>query len=428
MFNLSEYFGQTSKAKKKTDLSEFSALMEALGNPQDSYRIVHIAGTNGKGSTSSFVANMLRENGYNTALFTSPALLKANERMRINGLMIDDERLLEIAQEVAAVEKKLGIAYAGFDRMTACAMLWFAREQVDFAVIETGIGGRLDDTNIVNSEVAMITEIDYDHMQTLGDSLEAIAREKCAIIKEGQLCAVIHPQKAEVMDVIAGHCKALRVPMKLVSQCKRTVDHIEDYEQDCSIALPNGVTFFQHISMMGRFQLDNAAAALLLAQAMGLDMLKVNKAIEETVFPGRMELLEGIPPVLLDGAHNPHAAKALAEAVEEYFPNHYIILITAMMEDKDCIGIAKGFAKVVDYVFAVPLNERSLDPDMILRFFKSLNVAGKKAKTYQNAFVEALKLCDNLPGEEPLVLVAGSLYLAGGFRAFLLGPGSEDEI
>lgn len=422
-FNVQEYL--LEKSTTKTTVQDFQKLMEHLGSPQDDYRIIHVAGTNGKGSTCAFTSSILQENGFHVAMFTSPALQKINERMQIDHIPIKDSELLHLATLVQETENTLGLSMSGFHRMTAMALVWFSRRKVDFAIIEAGIGGMEDCTNICDSEISMITSIGMDHTEILGESLEKIAEQKAGIIKEGQRFVVVHPQEDAAMKIIQNYATALGVPVYKVSDCTRRVDHIEDFVEYCDIIFPDGMNIYQAIQMMGRHQLDNACAALLVARGLRLDMLRSSQGIEKTVWPGRMELLEGVPPVLLDGAHNPHAMRVLVQGIRDFFPDYFIIVIMASMKDKDNAEMVDILSDVADHVIAVPFNERTIDPNMLIRWFQAKNVPAMYSKSFPNAFVDALRLIDANPGVDSLVVVTGSLYLVGEFRSFLLWTDEE---
>lgn len=417
-FNVQEYL--LEKSIIKTTFHDFQKLMECLGSPQDDYRVIHVAGTNGKGSTCAFASNVLQKNGFRVAMFTSPALQKVNERMQINHVPIKDSELLLLATLVHETEEALGLSMSGFHRMTAMALIWFSRMKVDFAIIEAGIGGQEDCTNVCDSEISMITSIGLDHTDVLGESIEKIAEQKAGIIKEGQRFVVLHPQDAVVMSIIEERASILGVPLYKVSDCTRRIDHVEDFVEYCDIIFPDGMNIYQAIQMMGRHQLDNACAALLMARGLQLDMLRASQGVEKTIWPGRMELLEGVPPVLLDGAHNPHAMRVLVQGIRDFFPNYFIIVIMASMRDKNNAEMVDILSDVADHVIAVPFNERSIDPKTLIRWFQAKNVPAMYSKSFPNAFVDALRLVDANPVVESLVVVTGSLYLVGEFRSFLL--------
>ncbi len=422
-FNWQEYL--TEKTAIKTTPKDFHKLMDRLGNPQDDYRVIHVAGTNGKGSTCAFVSNILQENDFSVGMFTSPALRKVNERMQIDNVLIEDREIKLLAAQVEQAEKELGKSFAGFHRMTAMALVWFSRHKVDFAVIEAGIGGEKDCTNICDSEISMITAIGMDHMSTLGSTIEEIAEQKAAIIKEGQRAVIVHPQTDQVMKIIEKRAQQVGVPIRKVDDCGRQLIAIDDFVQNAEIVFKDGAHVHQVIQMMGVHQIDNACAALLLARELRLDLVRSSQGIEKTIWPGRMELLEGVPPVLLDGAHNPSAMKVLVQGIRDFFPDHYIILIMSAMSDKDNLEMVNVLSDVTDYAIAVPLNERSIDPNMLIHWFQAKNIPAMYSKSFQNGFVDALRLVDAHPDKEPLVVVTGSLYLVGEFRAFLLGPNEE---
>lgn len=419
VFNVLQYLGE--RWGKARDLALFADLMQRLGNPQNSFRVIHVAGSNGKGSTCVFLESILREAGFHTGLYTSPALVRVNERMRIGGKMVSDETLDSAARRVAEAEKASGVEYGGFDRMTATALLIFEQMNVEIAVLETGLGGRLDATNICDSELAVLTAIDFDHTRILGERIEDIAREKCAIIKPGQRVVIAHPQQETVREMIQARCEQAHTLLIQVSDCEIRVDQANEFGQKFRIAFPDGISMHFHISLMGRHQRDNACAAVLAARALQLDAIAIARGLQSAVWPGRLELLDGSPPVLLDGAHNPHAMKSLVDAVQAYFSDRRIILITAMMADKDIEPMLVQLAGVVQNAIAVPLGERSIDPVILAERLGELGVKSQTQRSFAQAFVEALGICDQCHEDNPLVLVTGSLYLVGVFRAFIKG-------
>ena len=215
-FDYAQYF--CGRGAQKRELSDFEAVLELLGNPQRAFRSVHVAGTNGKGSTSAYIASILTAAGFRTGLYTSPALSVCNERIRIDGEPVGNEAIEQESQRVAAAEEAAGVALTGFDRMTATAFCIYASCGVDYAVLETGLGGRKDSTNVVEAEVAVLTAIDLDHTALLGSTYEEIAAEKCGIIKEGQI-VISHPQRMEVMEIIQDVCVARHAQLIRTDSC-----------------------------------------------------------------------------------------------------------------------------------------------------------------------------------------------------------------
>lgn len=422
----------TQAAAAKFSLENITALMERLGRPDRTYPIVHIAGTNGKGSTAAFLEAILRDAGFRTGLNTSPHLERINERIRINGEEISDQifaetftRVQEAIEELLA-SGRLRAHPTYFECATALAFEVFARERVEFAVVEVGLGGRLDATNIVRPQVSVVTRIDFDHENYLGHSLEEIAREKAGIVKAGVPVATA-PQLPEVREVLRGKARELGATI---------VDTGEDFdlakeigEACCARALAReratGETVRLAPRLPGRFQLENAlnaVATVRLLQARGYRITKQNieQGIRSAEWPGRLERLQAGPDVYLDGAHNPGAARELAQFLEENFARRRVYLIFGAMRDKsvdEVTGILFPLASEV--IFTQPGTPRAVSAKQLA------DLAGHHAACYTviRDAEEALESALAKARSDDAVFVTGSLYLVGQLRHAWKGRG-----
>ena len=422
----------TQATAAKFNLENITVLMERLGRPDRTYPIVHIAGTNGKGSTAAFLESILRAAGFRTGLNTSPHLERINERIRINGEEVSDQifaetftRVQEVIEELLAAGR-LQAHPTYFECVTALAFEVFARERVEFAVVEVGLGGRLDATNIVRPQVSVITRIDFDHENYLGHSLEEIAREKAGIVKAGVPVATA-PQLPEVREVLRGKARELDATI---------VDTGEDFdlereiaEAGCARALARARARGEAVRLApglpGRFQLENAlnaAATARLLQARGYRI--TNQNIEQgnrsTEWPGRLERLQAGPDVYLDGAHNPGAARELAQFLEENFARRRVYLIFGAMRDKsvdEMTGILFPLASEV--IFTQPGTPRAVSANQLA------DLAGHHAARYTviRDAEEALESALAKARSDDAVFVTGSLYLVGQLRHAWKGRG-----
>ena len=422
----------TQAAAAKFNLENMTVLMERLGRPDRTYPIVHIAGTNGKGSTAAFLESILRAAGFRTGLNTSPHLERINERIRINGEEISDQffaetftRVQEVIEELLA-SGRLRAHPTYFECVTALAFEVFARERVEFAVVEVGLGGRLDATNIVRPQVSVITRIDFDHENYLGHSLEEIAREKAGIVKAGVPVATA-PQLPEVREVLRGKARELNAAI---------VDTGEDFdlereiaEAGCARARARARAMGEAVRLApglpGRFQLENALNAVLTArllQARGYRITNQNieQGIRSAEWPGRLERLQAGPDVYLDGAHNPGAARELAQFLEENFARRRVYLIFGAMRDKsvdEVTGILFPLASEV--IFTQPGTPRAVSANQLA------DLAGHHAARYTviRDAEEALESALAKARSDDAVFVTGSLYLVGQLRHAWKGRG-----
>ncbi len=424
-------------------LERTDRLLAALGHPQRQLAAVHLAGTNGKGSTAAMIASILQSAGYRVGLYTSPHLHRLNERMRINGRPIPTARLVELADELRALLKQLrykDVCDGGagelsispddnepptyFECTTAMAFAYFARERVDWAVIETGLGGRFDATNLVAPRVTVLTPIDYDHTDYLGPSLESIAWEKAGILKPG-IPAVVALQSPMVQAVIDREAAQLRVPVIRFGR-----DYWCDEEGPQRFTYRDGHRCVRHLEcpLLGRHQLINSATAVAAVSAMGVaaDDSAVAAGLAAVRWPGRLEVVREAPRVLLDGAHNPAAARALAAFLSEEKARRggRVTAVFGIMRDKAIAEVVSALRPVVDqWIATAPSIPRALPADDLAAM---IHAAGGRVMTApdppQAVRVALSGLCD-----ADLCCVTGSFYTVAAAREWLLVSAGLDD-
>jgi dihydrofolate synthase / folylpolyglutamate synthase len=422
-----ELAAPTQAAAAKFNLENISILLDRLGRPDRAYSTVHIAGTNGKGSTAAFVESILRQAGFRTGLNTSPHLERINERFRINGEEISDELFAETFTHIHTVieellaEGQLRAHPTYFECVTALAFEVFRTQRVEFAVIEVGLGGRLDATNIIAPVVSIVTRIDFDHENFLGHSLREIAGEKAGILKHG-VPVVSAPQLPEAQGVLRQRAAELHCPLVETDKAFRIAE--ERLDAGCARAsvteIATATKFSLAPNLPGRFQLQNAlnavaAARVLQSKNYAISYEHIERGIAEACWPGRLEKLQSNPDVFLDGAHNPSAARELAHFLEENFANRRVLLIYAAMRDKAVDEVADLlFPLAAEVIFTQPNNPRGISASQLQQ------IAGHHAAhsvTIPNA--EAA-LAHALANAQPhdAIFITGSLYLVGQLRHF----------
>jgi len=409
------------------DLRAIERLTDALGHPERQYPCAIVAGTNGKGSTSAMLASIVERAGYRTGLYTSPHLVRVNERIRVDGQEIGDEQFAASFGEVrrvvdALVEtKSLPQRPSFFEFLTATAFLHFARVAVDFAVLEVGMGGRLDATNIVEPRVAVITNVDLDHMEFLGHTHAAIAREKAGVIKERRP-VVSGCEHFEASEVIRRRCSEVGAELLEAARfAKLSNFRNENGRRFFDLAL-NGDHFTDLTSpLQGRFQVRNAAQAvaaawLLARQGLSIPREAIVEGLRTARWPGRLEVIHTGPLVLLDGAHNPAAARELAEFVHEELAGRRMRLVYASMRDKAISEISATLFPLAEKVYLTrPELARAASPEEIL--------AAARVEP-ENVVLEpvparAVESACRASAADDVVLVAGSLFLVGAVKQAL---------
>ena len=422
-----ELAAPTQAAAAKFDLENITVLAERLGRPDRAYPTAHIAGTNGKGSTAALLESILRHAGFRTGLNTSPHLEKINERIRINGAEISDQAFTEtltcihvlIEELLAAGKLRAHPTY--FECVTAMAFEYFARERVDFAVFEVGLGGRLDATNILVPVVTIITCIDFDHENFLGHSLREIAIEKAGILKLG-VPLVLAGQQPEAREVILARAKELGCPAIEPAQIFRIDrESMQDGSVRARVIETDSETIFEIApSLPGRFQLQNAlnavaAARLLRNCGFQIPDDAVTGGIANTIWPGRLEKLHSSPDVYLDGAHNPGAARELAHFLEQNFGGSKVWLVYAALRDKAVDEVAGLlFPHAAEIIFTSPRTSRAVSATQLAEIAGHHAVRFSVIPDAERAFEYAL--AEAAP--EDAIFVTGSLYLVGQLRQY----------
>src|SRR5467141_3938680 len=420
-----ELAAPTQAAAAKFDLENITVLAERLGRPDRAYPCAHIAGTNGKGSTAAFLESILRHAGFRTGLNTSPHLEKINERIRINE--ISDEAFAEtftrihvlIEELLAAGKLRAHPTY--FECVTAMAFEYFARERVDFAVFEVGMGGRLDATNILSPLVTIITRIDFDHENFLGHSLAEIASEKAGILKPG-VPFVLSEQRPEAREVILARAKSLGCPVIEPAQIFRIDrESTQNGTVRARVIEADSETIFEIApSLPGRFQLQNAlnavaAARLLENRGFQIPDDAVTRGVANTVWPGRLEKVHSSPAVYLDGAHNPGAARELAHFFEQNFGGRKVWLIYAALRDKAVDEVAGLlFPHAAEVIFTAPRTSRAVSATQLAE------IAGHHAARF-SVIPDAERAFEYVIAEaapEDAIFITGSLYLVGQLRQY----------
>ena len=412
------------KFGSRPGLDRIETLLDKMGRPQDKTKFIHVAGTNGKGSVCTILSGVLRAAGYKTGLFLSPFIIDFRERIQIDGEMIPEQALCEITGEIMPLVEEMAAQdeiITEFELVTAIAFEWYARSRCDAVVLETGLGGLLDCTNVIGTPLAsVVTSISLDHTAVLGGTLEEIAFQKAGIIKpEGK--TVFYPQQEEVNRVILDAAKQRHndfynasdyLPELVSTSVKGTKMRFKGQE----LSLP----------LIGAHQLKNAAAALAAVAALrgGLDIpdTAVEEGFANAFIPARLELMDENPLVLLDGAHNPGGMKALSEAVKPYCRGKNTVWIIGMLRDKDSVTSLSYIKGLFSTVIALsPDNPRAMPAEEFAQearaYFDMVIPMQDKAHAVKRAF--------ELAGEDGAVVVCGSLYLAAELRPILIRTRNE---
>lgn len=401
----------------KPGLERVHSLLAALGNPQDSFRSIHVAGTNGKGSVCSMAASILNEAGFKTGLYTSPHLVKFNERISISGKNISENELIKAAREVKAASEKAGVSgtITFFEFTTAMAFLHFRKKKVEFAVVETGMGGRLDATNLTIPAVSVITNIALDHTAWLGSTIKEIAGEKAGIIKPG--VPVVTGAALSALSVIKAAAKKAPSPVYVMGRDFHAEGECASFSYS---GLSGGLTGVK-LSLNGGHQVQNAALAIaaievLRAQGVNITGLAIRKGLNDARWPGRFEILSRRPLVVLDGAHNPNGAASLKNALSS-LKKKRLMLVIGIMSDKDMDGILKELVPASDLVIATkPKGERSATLPALIQAASRYGKPVNSVKSVKDACKKALSLAS----PTDCVCVSGSLFTVGEARRYLL--------
>ena len=413
-------------------LERMNMLLDRLGHPEKDLKVIHVAGTNGKGSVCRYMYEALRENGYKVGLYTSPFIECFNERIQYDGGMITDEELaVYTKQAVTVTEAMVAEGYASpteFEVVTAVAFLYYAAKETDFVILEVGLGGTGDSTNVIEKPlISIITSISYDHTDRLGNTLAEIAGEKAGIIKQG-VSVVSNVEQREAAKVIAKKAYEKDAVFYDATKLKYgiTRESAFGYEFDMDIY---GTDYSGiKISMPGRHQVENAKTAMIALEILRKQGIikvhreKVYRGFENARQPGRFEVFEGEPCYVLDGAHNQAGAEALKKAVQDCFPGEKILMITGMLADKDTDAILDNFCEITDtFIAAEPDNPRKLPAEELAEKLIKKGAACKVAKDAETA----LKLAADHESRPRVILCAGSLYLISAIRGKMKNEGRQ---
>ena len=414
-----DYIDLELKGGCNPGLKRIEILLELLGNPHKELKAVHVAGTNGKGSVTAMLSSILNEAGYKVGTYISPHLISITERYLINGQQIDKSsfsRYTEVLKEKIEYIRKIGEEIPSqFEMLTALAFLYFRDEKVDIAVVEVGLGGRYDATNVLDSMISVITSISYDHMAILGDSIEKIAMEKAGIIKDKGL-TILYPQKyVEAEKVIESKC--LELESKLIKVEKESISS-KEFNLDGQLMdyYYNGFIYRDiKLPLLGDHQLLNAAISITAASSLNIfgfqvDEHHIRQGIENVVWPGRLSIASINPLVIIDGAHNEDGVLALSMSIKKYFKGKDLILVMGMLEDKDHDKSLEILASMARTVIATePLSERALKADELGMEAKKYCLDVRIEPYLKNAIEAAMNLYNN----DSFVCICGSLYLVG---------------
>ncbi len=418
------YLKSLQKFGIQLGLKRMESLLKKMGNPQENLSCLHIAGTNGKGSVAAMIASMCGAAGWKTGLFTSPALQRFNERIKINGLMIQDHQIADILTGihplVGEVEKE-GEQPTEFEVVTAAAFEYFHRKGVDLAVFEVGLGGRLDSTNVIKAPlVSVITTVGLDHTQILGHTIEQIAGEKAGIIKEkGDVVSGVKNQEAR--SVIEKKCKEQLASLFQINEhIKGVLLRYEEKGQYIAIETDRKYYDELYLPLLGSHQLDNALLAVkaveLISQK-GFTVTKetVRKGLASVCWPGRMEIMQKNPTVIIDGAHNLDGARALKKGLEDLYPEKSIFFVLGILEDKNWPGMIEVLMSMASQAVAVsPTNVRALDSHDLQKEIKRHDREAKAYSSVQSGIEAAL--AEAKPDE--VICIAGSLSTAAEAKSF----------
>ncbi len=406
-------------------LDRVERILEAIGSPQREVQAIHIGGTNGKGSTAAMMASILQKEGYRVGLYTSPHLVRFTERIKVNGREIDQEEVAALTGWMREKIETAGIAlpYTFFDFTTAMALLHFKQSMVDLAVLEVGLGGRLDSTNVIDPLLSIVTNVAKDHEEHLGETILKIAREKAGIIKKGRPFITASTQP-HVLRLFSKICREKGSPYFRVGKEFRYAGteggefHYEGLQRKL---------WSVRLNLKGFHQIINATTALGamevledLGYTVSTDAML--EGLREVEWPGRLETIASSPKVVLDGAHNPAGAFVLKESLEKEFQYHRLILLVGMMKDKDIPSVLRLLAPLADHIILTRVKNDRAAPPALLK--KTLGENGKRAEAIED-LREAIDKGLSMAKADDLLCITGSLYTVGEARAYLRPEGGS---
>lgn len=399
-------------------LERTQELLAKMGNPEKDLKFVHIAGTNGKGSTASMTASILRKAGYRTGLYTSPYIYRFHERMQVDGVEIADEDLIAITEYVKPLADSMKESPTEFELVCCIAFEYFKRMKCDIVVLEVGMGGEFDATNVIETpEVAVITNIGLDHTEVLGDTVEAIAETKSGIFKQGGH-AVVYRSTPSVEAVYERVCAQRNVKLRKADfdSLKLKSHGLDGQVFDCGkrkdLLLP----------LLGVHQLHNASVVLSIIDTMIENGWKISEeniydGMRDVRWPGRFDIIQRNPLFIIDGGHNPQCIEALVKNIEDYLTGKNVIALTGVLADKDYADMYKPVMPLVNqFVCVTPPNPRRMAAEQLAEFLRQAGAKAEAAASVEDGVRRSLELA----GEDGVVLCFGSLYTIGSIRDALL--------
>lgn len=426
-----EFIENTGKFGINLGLLRIERLCELLGNPEKKLKVIHVAGTNGKGSTTTFISSVLKNQGYNVGIYTSPYIERFTERIKINDTEISENDVARLVNEMMpCIDVLIGEGLdhpTEFEIITAAAFKYFNDNNVDFVVLEVGLGGRYDATNVVTPILSVITTISLDHVNILGDTLGKIAFEKAGIIKEN-IPVVIYPQEEEAMDVLT----------KVINEKKAKAHFVSDIIYDIVSNTKDGIVFNAKgeteyknlkIYLLGEHQVLNAITALKsieIIKSLGYEISKkaIYNGFENATWPGRFEILSENPYIVLDGGHNIQGIKALVNGAKRYFSGKKIRIVCGMLRDKNYEDMVEVLTTISsDFITVTPNNPRGLSSDELKNVIQKM---GKNAIA-ATSIKEAVKIGFNILTSDEVLLFCGSLYMIGEARTIINNKSTLDK-
>ena len=417
-----DYIYDLTKYGMKLGLKNINYLLHLLGEPHKKLKVIHVAGTNGKGSTCSFISSILQSDGHKVGLYTSPHLVDFTERIKINNKPIDRKKVCELLERIKpSIEKVANTPSYGhptfFEVITAMAFLYFFEEQVDFLVLEVGLGGRLDATNVCEPLISVITHVDYDHMDKLGNSLKEIAREKGGIIKpEGIVISSNQYEEAyNEIKKITDEKNSLIYSMGREISYEIVKSDIEGIIFDLKGIYHNYKNL--HTPLLGRHQADNAATAITAIETLKIRGVKISEeairdGLEKVKWTGRLEIIQNNPTLILDGAHNPSGVEIVRNALKEIFAYGRLILVLAIFADKDCKKMIQIIAPEADLIITTKAKSPRAAPPQVIAKEAAQYVDENKIIVKEN-IPQAINCALSNSKKDDLICITGSLYTVG---------------
>jgi len=417
-----EYLASLGKFGMNFGLARIEKLLAIMQHPERRYKIVHITGTNGKGSTTSMLTAILKAAGIKTAMYTSPHLTDYTERMVVNSQPISHEAFGEVVRYTSDfVAQMVGEGWehpTEFEVLTAAAFYYFAIAGVEYAIIEAGLGGLLDSTNVVQPEVAVITNVTLEHTDRCGGTVGEIAYHKAGIIKPG--APIVTAALGEALEVIRAKAEEKKSRLYVAGQnFAGEFSGIEGKRQVVTVTVNGHKLRPFAMNLLGHHQVENAALAVMAALILAENEARITSeaidlGLKTAYWPGRFEFVDGEPPIVIDGAHNPAGAKALRSTLDEFFPGQKVTFVLGILADKDVASICDAMVRPRDQVITVePLSDRAADPKAVAEKVTSSHVE------VGATIADGIRRAITLAGSRGLICIAGSLYLVGTARQFI---------